>query len=184
MSVDLLAILNNIRETNVTKTTHKTVYSAVSPTRSELNQAGKTILITGGGTNTGLAIAHSFVRASAFRVVIVGRRAEVLEVAKSKLEVEVKLMGSSTEIIARVCDIVKTTDVDALWKYLDDEDITVDVFVSNAAKFTEPEPMFKLGFNEVWSQMEANLKAPMYFAEKFYKQNEGKQKVSDISNPS
>jgi NAD(P)-dependent dehydrogenase (short-subunit alcohol dehydrogenase family) len=46
--------------------------------------AGETALITGGGTGLGLGIARSFVQAGA-RVVLVGRRAEVLEKAASDL---------------------------------------------------------------------------------------------------
>jgi NAD(P)-dependent dehydrogenase (short-subunit alcohol dehydrogenase family) len=174
MSVDIVQVLNDIRYTNVTKTVHTKPYDAISPTRPELSQAGKTILITGGGTNVGLAIAHSFVRASAQTVIVVGRRIDVLEAARAKLEAE----GTATKIIARACDLVKTSDIDALWKYLSDEGITVDVLVSNAAKFTEPKPLMELGFEEVWSQVDANLKAPMYLTDRFYKQAGDKQKVS------
>jgi hypothetical protein len=56
------------------------------------------------------------------------------------------------------------------------------VYVANAAKFTEPQPMFELGVEEVWSQVETNVKSPLYFAEKFWKQpgTGEKQKVSSI----
>jgi gluconate 5-dehydrogenase len=46
--------------------------------------AGETALITGGGTGLGLGIARCFVRAGA-RVVLVGRRAEVLKKAAREL---------------------------------------------------------------------------------------------------
>ncbi|MFO0788489.1 MAG: SDR family oxidoreductase [Pirellulales bacterium] len=46
--------------------------------------AGETALITGGGTGLGLGIARCFVAAGA-RVVLVGRRAEVLETAAQEL---------------------------------------------------------------------------------------------------
>jgi gluconate 5-dehydrogenase len=46
--------------------------------------AGETALITGGGTGLGLGIARCFVRAGA-RVVLVGRRAEVLKKAAQEL---------------------------------------------------------------------------------------------------
>jgi NAD(P)-dependent dehydrogenase (short-subunit alcohol dehydrogenase family) len=181
MAVDLVAILNGIRETNVTKTVHKKLYDAVLPTRPELSQAGKTILITGGGTNAGLAISQAFVRASASAVIIVGRRAEVLEDAKTKLEADVKMVGGTTKIIAQTCDIAKISEVDELWKQLADQNVGVDVFVSNAAMFTEAIPMLDQGFDSVWSKMEANVKAPMYLADKFYKQGGDGMKVSHLN---
>jgi short-subunit dehydrogenase len=68
--------------------------------------------------------------------------------------------------------------VEEFWKGLKEEKITVDVFVNNVAKFTEPKPLLELGADEVWSQMEVNAKSPLYFVEKFYKQGGEKQKAS------
>ncbi|KAF2831613.1 NAD(P)-binding protein [Ophiobolus disseminans] len=173
MSVDLVDIINGIKNTNVTKTIHGKSYDAISPKRPELSQSGKTVLITGGGTNIGLAIAHSFVNASASTVIIVGRRADVLETARAELEAAA---GQATKIIVRVCDIGKTDDVDALWNHLRDENIFVDVFISNAAKFTDPSTMMDLGYEETWAHMATNLQAPMYLTDKFYKQAGDKPK--------
>jgi hypothetical protein len=51
--------------TEITKTVHRDVYPAISPSRPELSQAGRVVLVTGGGTGVGHSIARSFVRASA-----------------------------------------------------------------------------------------------------------------------
>ena len=55
----------------------------------------------------------------------------------------------------------------------------MDVFVNNAAKFTEPKPLLELGSDEIWSQIEVNVQAPLYFTEKFCAQSSQKQKVRD-----
>jgi NAD(P)-dependent dehydrogenase (short-subunit alcohol dehydrogenase family) len=175
--MSIVEVLNDIRKTNVTKTVHQEPYDAISPTRPELSQAGRTVLITGGGTGAGLAMAHAFIQASAAVIVIVGRRAEVLEAARLKLEDEAKSVGTNTRIIAHPCDGTKVSDIDALWQYLGDQNIFVDVYVANAAKFTEPKPMMELGTEEVWSQVETNVWSPLYFTEKFCKQPTDKQKV-------
>jgi NAD(P)-dependent dehydrogenase (short-subunit alcohol dehydrogenase family) len=176
-------VLNEFRQTNVTPTVHKAPYNAISTTRTELSQAGRTILITGGATGAGFAMARAFVQASASTIVIVGRRIEVLQAARSKLTDLAQTLRIETTIIVRQCDISQEADINALWKYLADEKITVDVFVANAAAFSEPIAMMDLGTKKVWEMMKTNVKGPMEMAEKFVKQpdTEGKQKVSHLS---
>lgn len=178
--MSIVEVLNGIRATNVTKTVHNGVYDAISPTRPELSQAGKTVLITGGGTGAGLAMAKAFLAASAATVIIVGRRAEVLQKARLELEDEANSLRKSTRIIARPCDIVKDSDADALWQFFTDEKIVVDVYVANAAAFQDPEPLLEMGTNTAWSFFETNVRSPMYFTEKFCKQPADGTKVSDL----
>jgi NAD(P)-dependent dehydrogenase (short-subunit alcohol dehydrogenase family) len=173
----LLEQLKTLIETDMTNTIHRNTYPAISPSRPELNQAGRTVLITGGGTGIGFAIARSFVRASASTVIIIGRRSDVLGTAGSSLKQDAKAIGADTKIITRTCDVTSLAEIEALWKDFAVQGIIVDVYVANAAKFSEPKPIFELGADEVWSQMEMNAKSPLYFAEKFYSQQGDKQKV-------
>ncbi|EXJ93470.1 hypothetical protein A1O1_01862 [Capronia coronata CBS 617.96] len=177
--MDMHAIKDLLKQytvSNVTKAIHRTPYPAILPTRPELSQAGRTVLVTGGGTGVGFGVARNFVQASADTVIIVGRRAAVLDTAASSLEQIAKAAGTSTKIITKTCDITNIAQIEALWKDLSAQKITVDVFVSNAVKFTEPKPLLELGADEVWSQMEANVKAPIYFAQQFCTQPGGGQK--------
>lgn len=177
---EIQQILKSLAATSVTKTIHVEPYAALSLSKPELSQAGRVVLVTGGGTGVGNSIARSFVKASADTVIIIGRRSDVLATAASGLEELVKTTGSTTKIIAATCDVVDIAQVDALWKDLATQGITVDVFVANVAKFTEPKPILELGTAEVWSQLEANVKAPLYFAEKFCAQPGDKQRVSSL----
>lgn len=171
-------LFKSLLHTEVTKKVHRDVYPTISPTRPELSQAGRVVLVPGGGTGVGHSIARNFVRASADTVIILGRRADVLAEAVTKLEKEAAATGTNTKIISRTCDVVNMTEVEAFWKGLAADGITVDVFVNNVAKFTDPKPILELGADEVWSQMEVNAKSPLYFVEKFYAQPTEKQKVS------
>ena len=180
---DLLEQFRQLGETNVTKTVHQKPYPALSFMRPEMSQAGRVVLIPGGGANIGHSIARSFIRASADTVIIIGRRAEVLRSAGSRLEEEAKLAGTGTKIITRSFDVVNIAEVEAFWRDLADQGITVDVLVANVAKSPEPKSIIELGADEVWSFMEINVRSPLYFAEKFFSQpgGTGKQKVSHFS---
>lgn len=170
-------VLKSLLHTEVTKTVHRDAYPAILPTRPELSQAGKVVLVTGGGTGVGHSIARAFVQASAHTVIITGRRADVLAASASKLEQEATKVGTSTNIITHALDGTDLAGVDAFWRDLATKGIIVDVYVANAAKFTEPKPILELGADEVWSQIETNVKSPLYFVEKFYAQPGEKQKV-------
>lgn len=175
--VSIQQALKEAAATNVTKTVHRKAYPAVSPNRPELSQTGRVVLITGGGTGVGFAIAQSFVRASAAMVIIIGRRQSILETAASRLEAVAKGVGTMTKIITRAADMVKLEDIEALWNHLAAQNINVDVLVNSAAKFTDPKPLLELGADEVWSQIEVNAKAPLYLTEKFCAQKSDKQRV-------
>ena len=60
MSSDPAANMDNQFATDMTKTVRKAEYGSISPTRPELSQAGRTVLITGcsdGGMGAALAMA-------------------------------------------------------------------------------------------------------------------------------
>lgn len=173
----LLQAFKGLRATNVTKTVHREPYPAISPSRPELSQAGKTVLITGGGTGVGFNIAKSFVRASASTIIIIGRRSDILEKAASDLQEEAKVVNTTTNIITRSCDVCDLTKVNALWEDLASQAITVDILVANVGRSSEAKSMIERGADQVWSDFEINVKSPIYFTEKFYSQPGEKKKV-------
>ncbi|EXJ84731.1 hypothetical protein A1O3_05402 [Capronia epimyces CBS 606.96] len=170
-------VLQELYQTNVTKTTHTTPYPAISPTLPSLSQTGRTVLITGGATGIGLAIAHAFVQASASTVIIVGRRADKLAQASEELTAAVKQAGLSTNVVAQTCDVSDVKSIEALWDGFKEKDVVVDVLVSNAAKFANVAELLELGAEHVWSLFETNVKAPLFLAEKFYKQGADRAKA-------
>ncbi|KAJ3914675.1 short-chain dehydrogenase/reductase, partial [Lentinula edodes] len=118
---------------NVTRTHHHDTYPAISPIKPSLSQAGRAVLITGGGGGIGFEIARSFAKASASKIVIVGRRGAVLDAAAVKLREEFK--GTTTEFIARQGDIGDDASISSLWDFLNSQNIFIRVLVLNAAHF-------------------------------------------------
>jgi NAD(P)-dependent dehydrogenase (short-subunit alcohol dehydrogenase family) len=149
---------------------HRKPYEAISPSRPELNQAGKTVVVTGGNSGIGYAIASSFIQASAKRVIILGRRPDVVKSAAEKLSQEAVSFGSSTVVEGRVCDIASLESTEKLWTDLQNEGVFVDVLVLSAASHCNATPILANGLRNVWADYEANVRSTLDHTERFYKQ--------------
>ncbi|KAL2686908.1 hypothetical protein Neosp_004451 [[Neocosmospora] mangrovei] len=148
-------------------TIHKAPYPSLLPSRPELGQSGRTVLITGGSAGIGFAIARAYAEASASNIILTGRRSDVLHQASSKLSDEFP----KTNIIPRVCDVANAEEVARLWSGLSDEGIFVDVLVLNAAKFgQQQQPLLETDLEETWSLYETNVKAILDFCQRLHKQ--------------
>lgn len=118
----------------------------------------------------GYAIARNFIKASAKRVIILGRRPDVVKSAAEKLAQEAKEFGSSTLAEGRVCDIASLESTEALWSGLQKDGIFVDVLILNAAAHGNVSPILKNGLGNVWADFEANVRSSLDFTERFHKQ--------------
>ncbi|OLN98069.1 D-erythrulose reductase [Colletotrichum chlorophyti] len=161
-----------------TQKIHSKPYPAISPSRPELSQAGRTVLVTGGSAGIGFAIARGFAQANAERIIILGRREDVVERAVSRLRDEYP----KTQIIGRYSDVSDLVSTEKLWKGFEDEGIVIDVLVLNAAKISDPGPILSLGRDEVWGQYEINVRSLLDFAERFSKQNGAEDRPKFLVN--
>lgn len=160
------------------QTNHKASYATLSPQRPELSQAGRTVLVTGGSAGIGFAIARAYGEASASRVILTGRRSDVLRKAASQLSESY----GRTEYTPLVCDVGNATDSAALWSKLRDEGIFVDVLVLSAAKFHDQRRLLESDLGETWSVYDTNVKALLDFSLRLHRQegSESRQKVGDV----
>lgn len=149
---------------------HKAPYAAISPTRPELSQAGRTVVVTGGNSGIGYAIARAFITASAKRVIILSRRPEIVKSAAAKLAEEAKQLGSGTVVEGRVGNVASLESTAGFWAGLEKDGIFVDVLVLNAAAGGAVAPLLQTGRDGVWADFEANVRSILDFTERFYKQ--------------
>jgi NAD(P)-dependent dehydrogenase (short-subunit alcohol dehydrogenase family) len=149
----------------------QTPYEAISPSRRELSQAGKTVLVTGGNTGIGFAISRAFVHASAKRVILLGRRPDVVKAAANNLAQEAEQINSPSTVDGMVCDIANLDSVNSLWSQFANEGTVIDVLVLSAAAHGASAPLLNSGLGSVWRDFEANVRSSLDLTERFYKQS-------------
>ncbi|KAK1751330.1 hypothetical protein QBC47DRAFT_391641 [Echria macrotheca] len=159
------------------KTMHKAPYPGIDPRRPELSQTGRTVLIAGGSTGIGFAIARGFVQAGALRVIILGRRADVVQAAAASLQAEAEAetagmeRGNAVTVVMGIpCDIGSLADAARLWDGLKRDEIVVDVLVLSAAVTGQMGPILQNTVEATWTAVEFNVRAILAFTDRFYKQ--------------
>ncbi|KAM5341356.1 hypothetical protein ACJ41O_014387 [Fusarium nematophilum] len=163
-----------------TKNVYRAAYPAISPTRPELSQAGKTVLITGGSAGIGLAIAHAFSQAGAQRVIILGRREERVRAVAAELGSE----HPKTQVSGRAADVSDLASLSQLWDDLAKDGIVIDVLVLNAAAAVVPKTILNEGREDVWSHFLTNVQGHLAFAERLHQQAHAANRSAVLVNVS
>ena len=87
-----------------------------------MSLSGQVALVTGGGTGIGKAIAQAMLAEGA-KIIIVGRKEEVLKEAQTEL-------GSGVEIM--VCDVTQEDQVDRVYENIMSSHGRLDILINNA----------------------------------------------------
>ena len=122
-----------------------------------MKTAGNTILITGGATGIGFALAEAFVKAGN-EVIICGRRQNRLKEAKDKLP----------QIHTRVCDLSKEKERKSLFDWVSSNFSQTNILINNAG--IQRMIDLKKGAGELFDgedEIEVNLKAPAHLSAYF-----------------
>lgn len=119
-----------------------------------MKTSGNTILITGGGSGIGLAMAKAFL-AAGNKVIICGRRAAVLK----------KASEDNPGLITRVCDLVREDECLKLRDWLQQDCPQVNILVNNAG--IQRDIDFRQGLQDLLhgeSELAVNLAAPIFLS--------------------
>jgi NAD(P)-dependent dehydrogenase (short-subunit alcohol dehydrogenase family) len=114
--------------------------------------AGKTTIVTGGGTGIGFGIARRFLEEDAASVLIAGRRKDVLQDAVQRL----KDLVPDAPVKYRICDITDEEQVEAAVEAACDGNGELDVMVCNAGTGF-PSPILEADLNGWKSMCELNI---------------------------
>src|SRR3954466_14674941 len=109
----------------------------------------KTILVTGGATGIGLALARRFLAAGS-KVIVCGRRESALRAAAD----------AHPGLVTRVCDLASEADRNSLVEWVLSQHPALDVLVNNAGiqrrfRLDQPEP-----WSETREELAINVDAP------------------------
>ncbi len=121
-----------------------------------MNLASNTILITGGASGIGLAMAERFLAAGS-RVILCGRREDKLREAKDK----------HPEFITRVCDVEQPAQRIALFEWATREFPQLNVLVNNAGIQRRVQMTADEDWQQTRQEIAINLEAPIHLSRLF-----------------
>ncbi|NRS91193.1 NADP-dependent 3-hydroxy acid dehydrogenase YdfG [Chryseobacterium sp. 16F] len=121
----------------------------------------KTAFITGATSGIGKAIAQNFAK-QGFRLIICGRRKEVLENLKEELAV-------STEVCSLAFDVRKKDEVFAAIESLPEEFKNIDILINNAGNAHGLDPIAEGNTDDWDAMMDGNVKGLLYVSQPIIK---------------
>lgn len=138
-----------------TKAFHHEPYAAISPTRPELSTKGKSVVITGGGTGIGAAIALAFAQSGASNIALLGRTEATLLNTKRA----VNAAHPETNVHVITADVSNEESVQAaIGKFASSVGKKLDILVANAGVLPDPGSLLESDASLWWSGYEINVK--------------------------
>ena len=123
-----------------------------------MNLSGNTILVTGGASGIGLALAKRFLDRGN-EVIVCGRREERLKQVRDELP----------DIKTYVCDVSDTSERENLVRWVTSEFPTINVLVNNAGIQRRVDLTSEEDWERTRSEIEINLDAPIHLTQLFYR---------------
>ncbi|TVY23658.1 Short chain dehydrogenase [Lachnellula hyalina] len=122
---------------NFTSTIHRDINPSTDPTKSDLSQPSKVVLITGAGRGIGRSIALQYAAANVATVIICARTATELD----EVEQDIHSIKPSVKVRKLPLDISNDEDVAAAATKVKIEEGRLDVLINNAGASDEWTPI-------------------------------------------
>ncbi|RFU36217.1 hypothetical protein B7463_g149, partial [Scytalidium lignicola] len=170
-------------EPSFTKIYHKKPYAAIDPIQPSLSASGKTVLITAGHTGIGYSISQNFAIAGAAHVIIIARRAEVLENSVKNLSTA----HPKTKFHYFVASIDDSSKIKEIFSTIRSTIANIDILVTSAAYVASASDTLNLPIEQLRRTFETNVLGNINLVKEFLvdipELGSGKEKiVLDISS--
>ncbi|KAL8663558.1 MAG: hypothetical protein Q9202_003746 [Teloschistes flavicans] len=144
-----------------TEKIHHDTYKGIDPAKSELSAKNKRVLITGGGSAIGRAIAKAFATARAKEIAITGRTEAALLETKKLIETE----SPGVTVTPIVADVTDQQAIEDAFQSFG----TIDILVNNAGFMPDLCPIKDSPLEEWWRGFEINVKGSFIVTQAFLK---------------
>ncbi|KAF2722576.1 NAD(P)-binding protein [Polychaeton citri CBS 116435] len=152
---------------------HRSTYPAISPLQNAAlakTLTGKRILITGGGSGIGAAIAKAFANTEPATIVLCGRRLDALEATKSSILNSNTIKSKAVQVVTLSVDVTREDQVESVFQQAREAVGPLDVCISCAGFFGENgERVVDDASEQIWKAFEVNVKGSMLVARHFFK---------------
>jgi NAD(P)-dependent dehydrogenase (short-subunit alcohol dehydrogenase family) len=132
------------------------IYPAINPTKSELSQPSKVVLITGPGRGIGRSIALRYLESSVECIIICPRKASELE----DVEQAIKKIDLHFRVHRFTLDITGEAKVFAVAEAVKKEEGRLDILVNNTGTVDPWKLIIDGVADEYWRTVTVNLKGP------------------------
>ncbi|KAJ5965776.1 hypothetical protein N7481_012490 [Penicillium waksmanii] len=155
-----------VKGTAFTKKNYRDVYPAVDPTRPDLSQEGKVVIITGASRGIGqLGFAVSFARANAAALILLGRSSEGL-VETERL---VKEINPATKVLSIPVDVTDEAGMNKAFDTAVEKLGVPNVLVNNAGALVKLDTIVNTDVESWWKTQETNVKGTLIATKAFLK---------------
>jgi NAD(P)-dependent dehydrogenase (short-subunit alcohol dehydrogenase family) len=113
---------------NFTQTFHNDIYRATDPTKSNLSQPGKVVLITGSGRGIGRSVALQFAETGAASLILCARTASELD----SVALRIAAINPNIKIYKYIVDVASETAVTAMAEAVRKDIGRLDILINNA----------------------------------------------------
>ncbi|TVY89799.1 Short chain dehydrogenase [Lachnellula willkommii] len=167
---------------NFTSTIHKDINPSTDPTKSDLSQPSKVVLITGAGRGIGRSIALQYAAANVATVIICARTASELD----EVEQAIHGINSSVQVRKLPLDVSNDAAVAAAATKVRTEEGCLDVLVNNAGASDDWAPISEGDVKAYWNTWTVNFKGTYLMLHGFLPllvdTAEAKQTLVDVVN--
>lgn len=138
-------------------------YPAISPKLPHLSTKGKNVVVTGGGSGIGSAIASAFAASGSATISILGRKEDTLLQTKSNIEAEYP----NTKVYHYVVDLINRESVLQAFDDIKSTIGAVDVLVANAGYSPKLVSLEDADYEDWVNAFDINVKANFHLIKAF-----------------